>query len=637
MTEPERWFVELWMEGGSHQGRIHRGSSDRGFSFEAPALGPDATIPGWPETLGTLLERLLKLDVSFERIFDERLQVELGKHLWTQTFGRIDNLDFPEEGDVEVQIVTEDEHLARLPWVLLNRRGPFLCACGWSVALTRSAAGQEDYILSPSPKMLIVAPEPVGPGLPPTHAASHVEDLERMLCEADHRLQRGKNLQVVSGWDEVGPALQQLQPHLLYYYGHGRGSAARSRLVFTRSSDPKPLEVPVADFAHELRRFAGPQLLFAYINCCQGDAGGLLGAGWQLGEVVPAVVTNRTLAYVPAARAQGLELWRALLIEGDPPHSAVANLHARLEIPEQSFGNTRWMNPVLHRRYARWISTPPRRRSRLDRDPHWNVKLDRSNQFGRVFNDTDLMLYEKRPRVLAYIWYGEEGQGVDLFHQRFQVELQERLKKALLLEVKPEWPQELRNPYRSFADMIAHACDIQDLSDFTAWVRSEGQIDRRRTPLVHVRHEPLNQGEAVKPSTLKTYLEWWNKQLVPCLEEAKAFGLLGISFLAQKNPARLRDRLNQELGGLDLDDVTFTVLDELEELVLQDLRTFLKGHHVALPPSLRDNVLARILEKTGGRYEMTLEELKRVVDKAWDDEDQAEEPVAQPGDNEDDW
>lgn len=633
MTEPERWFVEVSPAGNVHAGRIYRGSADRGFPFEAPALGRDATIPGWPGTLGTLLEGLVKLDESFERAFDERLQTELGKHLWGQTFGRIDHLDLPDEGDVEVQIATEDEHLARLPWVLLNRRGPFLCACGWSVALTRWAAQQEDCLLSPSPRMLIVAPEPVG--WEPTHAAIHLEELERMLCEADHHFRRGEHLRIVSAWDEVGPALEQLRPHLLYYYGHGEGDLATSRLVFSEGPKREPRMVPVIDFAHKLRLFAGPQLLFAYVNCCQGDAGGLLGAGWQLGEVVPAVVTNRTLARASTARAQALELWRALLLQGDPPHRAVANLHARLEIPQQSFGNTRWMNPVLHRRYAGWTSSPPRPRSRLDRDPHWSVKLDRSNQFSRVHSETSRMVYEKTPRARAYIWYGEEGQGVDLFHQRLQVELQELLKEALLLEVRPDWPEELVNPYRSFEDMILAACEIQDLSAFTAWVRAQGQLDRRRTPLVHVRHEPLQPGQAVKPSTVRTYLEWWDEQLVPRLEDAGAFGLLGVSFLAQRNPAKLRDRLTQALGELDLDDLVFDVLDELEEVVLEDLKKFLRTYHVALPRPLRNRVLVRVLDKTGGRYEMTLEELKKVVNQAWDDEDEGEEPAEQAADE--DW
>jgi len=636
MTSPLRYFVELSPAGAAYEGRIHRGQADRSHPFTAPALGRDAKIPGWPGDLGTLLEGLAAPDEEFVHAFDARLQIELGKHLWTQTFGQIENLGFEDEADVEVQIVTEDEHVARLPWALLNRRGLFLCALGWSVSLTRPAVEQMDYLLPPSPKLLVVAPEPAG--WPATRAASHLEELERMLGEADHRFRFGNKLLRVDDWDDIGPALEGFQPDLLYYYGHGKGDLDSSCLVFIRGTDHEPREVPVADFAQKLHRAAGPQLLFAYVNCCQGDAGGLLGAGWQLGELVPAVVTNRTVTYVTTAQAQALELWRDLLLRGEPPHRTVSMLHARIETPGQSFNNTRWMNPVLHRRYASWTANPPQPRSLVDRDPHWNVKLDRSNQFARVYTETSLMLHEKRPRALAYFWYGEEGQGVALFHQRLQVELQELMKGALLLEVKPRWPDELRNSYRSFADMLVEACEIQDLSVFSAWVRAQSQFDRRRSPLIHVRHDPLRYGDVVKPSDLKTYLELWNERLAPALAEANAFGLVGVSFLAQKNPAQLRDLLREALAELDLDDVLYQVLDELEDLVLDDLVKFLRTHNVPMPRGARrDKLLIHILEKTGGQYEMTLEELKRVVDLGLDDEAEAAAEPAPKSKKEPEW
>ncbi len=630
----ERVFIEIQSRGNTYLGRIHRGDASRDFDLDDMDLGPSsAPFPGRPHTLGALVERLARLDEAFARELDERFQMEIGKHLYAQTLGRVDALELPEEGDVDVQIVTEDEHIARLPWVLLNRRGPFLCACGWSVALTRSAADQEDCELHPSPRMLIVAPEP--PGWQPTQAAAHLEELEGMLCEADPRLKRDRNLKVIRGWHEVGPALEELQPHLLYYYGHGKGGPATSRLLFTSPSG-QDLEVPIADLTQTLRRSAR-QLLFAYVNCCQGDAGGLLGAGRQLLEVAPAVVTNRTVAYISTARAQALELWRAILLRGEAPHQALATLHARIETAGHSFANTRWMNPVLHRRYARWASSPPRPRSRMKHDPHWHVKLDRSRQFGQVFTDTEQMLREKKPRVLAYIWYGEEGQGVDLFHQRLQVELQQRLERARILEIKPRWPEELQNPYRSFEDMITEACDLRDISELTAWIRADSQRDRRATPLLHVRHEPLRSGEPVKPSDLSTYLEWWNDHLVPILVDAGAFGLLGISFLAQKNPTKLEERLREAFKELDLDDVVFDVLDELEEIDLDDLKRFLRSHRVSLPRSMKERMLVRILEKTGGRYEMTLEELRKLVDQAWNNDEGEAEGAARPADKEDDW
>ncbi len=630
----ERYFLEIWPQDGRYEGSLHRGDAGRGRLLPSLALGAgEAPFPGRKHTLGSLVERLVKLDEEFAGEFDERFQTDLGRYLYAQTFGQIDAWDPPDEGDVEVQIVTEDEHIARLPWVLLNRRGPFLCASGWSVSLTRSAAGQEDCELPPSPRLLVVAPEPSA--WTPTHAAAHLEELEETLSAADSHFRRGRHLRVVSSWEELAPALDELQPHLLYYYGHGQGTLNSSRLVFARGAERSPREVPVADFAQLLRRHAGPQLLFAYVNCCQGDAGGILGAGWQLGEIVPAVVTNRTQAYISTARSQALELWRAVLLRGEAPHRAVSTLHARIEDPGLSFRNSRWMNPAVHRRYGHWTANPPRPRLRSEHDPHWGMKLDRVKQFGQVFMEADQMLRERRPRTLAYFWYGEEGQGVELFHQRLQVELRERLDESRMIELRPRWPDELHNPYHSFEEMIAEACEIQDLTDLAAWVRGEAQLDRRRIPLVHIRHEPLRQGEVVKPSTMKTYLEWWDDHLAPSLANAGAFGLLGVSFLAQKNPARLQNLLNETLEDFFPQNLVFHVLDEMEEVVKKDLLDFLQTHNVSLPKPLRDRVLVDILAKTGGRYEMTLEALKALVDQAWDEG--GEERAERPASGEDEW
>lgn len=44
------------------------------------------------------------------------------------------------------------------------------------------------------------------------------------------------------------------------------------------------------------------------------------------------------------------------------------------------------------------------------------VKVTVNTAFAPVYYQTETMLREKRPRSLAYAWYGQEGQGVKLFH-----------------------------------------------------------------------------------------------------------------------------------------------------------------------------------------------------------------------------
>ncbi|MDH3349836.1 MAG: hypothetical protein OEM02_17245, partial [Desulfobulbaceae bacterium] len=44
----------------------------------------------------------------------------------------------------------------------------------------------------------------------------------------------------------------------------------------------------------------------------------------QLLPHIPAVVTNRTTAFIDAARPQALAFWEALLLKGETPHAALS-------------------------------------------------------------------------------------------------------------------------------------------------------------------------------------------------------------------------------------------------------------------------------------------------------------------------
>ena len=56
----------------------------------------------------------------------------------------------------------------------------------------------------------------------------------------------------------------------------------------------------------------------------------------------------------------------------------------------------------------------------------------------------------------------------------------------------------------------------------------------------------------------------------------------------------------------------------------KDLLLFLRTHNIDLPPDRKDVVLQRILKKTGGRYEQTIDELKKLLKEAWRVDDDGE-------------
>jgi hypothetical protein len=616
-------------QGDRYEGTFSRGIQNH--SLDLPGLGPGARpFEKRDDTLESVLSRLLTLDGIFIEEFNERFQLEFGRYLYGETFERAGWSDLPREGDVEVQVLTDDEHVARLPWVLLARDGYFLSTAGWSVSLGRPGVAEEEAILPPSPNLLIVAPEPKD--LSPTKAAQHIDELEKRLSAADRYFKRGEHLRIVKTWEELLLILPEFELDLLYFYGHGRGTFDSSRLLFP-DPDGRAREVPVANLAQALRVAGHSRLALAYVNCCKGDTGGLLGAGRQMGEVAAAVVTNRAVATVEAAQAQALELWDSLLIRGEAPHKAVTQMYSRVANLGLTFRDVRWMTPVLHRRYRAWRSTPPRLRNRTERDPNWRVTLDRLKQAGQVFLETNRMLRQRRPRALAYFWYGEEGQGIELFHERLNVELLQMPAEISFHKVNPDWPDESLERRRSFEDMMAEAFEVQTLEDVPGRIRGWTRSDPRRPALVYICHQPLRRGGRVHPAEMGDYLEWWDRAFAARLEEAGAFGLLGVSFITSK-PAGAKKILSESLEGLHLSRMAFHVLDEMEQVALSDLVHFLNIHGVSLPRGRSDSILQEIWDQTGGRYEMTLEALKDLLDRPWDAGDRVQRPE-KPVD--DDW
>ncbi|MFO1429397.1 MAG: hypothetical protein U1F76_04540 [Candidatus Competibacteraceae bacterium] len=618
------YFLEIYNNSDHYKGCIHQDDVSSAYPLPQIELGPGAqiTIKGKSYILNELIQAIITFKYTdLETVFDERGQLELGQYLYKQTLGRRwqNASDLPRESDIQLHILSENEHILRLPWVLLACGGNFLSVSGWSVILGNSHP-TTDCELPPSPHLLVVMPQPAN--IRDTEARIHLEELEEMLSQADHHFYQGKHLHVVRTWEEFQAQVVKQHFDLLYYYGHGIGDKDRSRLVFAADKTQVRKDVPIVDLATCLRQAPGGPPLLAYINCCRGDAGGLLGAGRQLLNLIPVVLTNRTVATIDAARRQAMDFWKAILLEGIPPHAAVAGMYSRLGNMGLSLKDVRWMTPVLHSRYRNWKANPPRPRNRLDQSPHWRLKLNRVRQFSQVAYQTGQMLRERKPRSLVYVWYGQKGQGMDLFHQRLAVELWDVLHGVYLYEIRPRWPDDLHNPHRSFEDMLLEAFDVDLLDHIPGRIRTQTQGESGRRILVYIRHQPLLPDEPIKPPVLRKYLEWWDYNGIPLLhQEIDAFGLLGISFEV-RNPPKFLEVLEKNMDGLELRHTVLHVLDEMEQLAKKDLREFLDTHRIELPRSRRERILDEILKETGGHYEMTLEALKSLVERAWDLEDE---------------
>lgn len=624
-----RYIIQITTDDNQHyQGCIHQGNPHLATPITAPLkIGPGDTVAigGQSVRLSDVVSAFVERRTAAMPILtDERALLQLGQYLYQQLFGTHPPSSYtsPRDSVVDLRIIPgdNDEHSACLPWVLLAHNGIFLSAAGWSVSLCRDTPHTE-VTLPPSPRMLVAMPEPRGPSAwEETYAQSHLEELQTRLAAYGHsHLSLGDALCCVSTWDEFTQQLRTFKPHIVYYYGHGSGNRDTARLIFADSTQ-QANEVPIADVAQCLRSLPEAERPhIVYLNCCSGDAGGVLGAGWQL-AFVPAVVTNRTLAHIDAARAQGVAFWQGVLLEALPPHIVMANLYSRLVDLGLSFRDARWMTPVIHSHYDAWQATPPQRLDPLEHDPHWHLKLDRVSQFATVAFQTRQMVREQRPRVLAYTWYGQKGQGIETFHRRLRVELEHDLgSNTFMKEVSPEWPMEYANPERSFADMLCEAFDVQSLRQIPAALRGVTRGATGRQVLVYVRHAPVRSKAVMNPALLKRYLTWWDTELAPLLERHTHI-LLTVSFEVENAPKFRRVMMeNEDMYGLHLTHITYRLLDEMERVGLKDLYEFLQTHNIRLPQSRREQMLQRILEETGGHYDLTVAALRALVNRALDE------------------
>ena len=583
-------------------------------------LGPEAMVPigdGDGYRLDALIKALiLRQAKDMALAFDERDQLAIGRWLYDRVLAPALG-DRPPEGEVVLHIHCPDEAIARLPWVLLARGGSFLTAQGWSPVLASGERPARDCQLPAAPRTLLVAPEPVG--VRSTGATAHLEALCERLGRGEPRLARdGERLRVCHTWEALVEQVRTFQPQVLYYYGHGlaQGVDASTRLVFADAAGKRD-DRPVADLAALLRGPPGaghePPLL-AYINCCQGDAGGLLGVGRQLETEAgcPAVITNRTIAEIPAAQAQAMALLDRLLLRGEPPHRAVGALYQGRTDFGFSAADVRWMTPVLHGHYGDWRSSAAA--VAADLDPDWSLKIDRVTQFSLVDSQTRQMLREGRPRGRAFVWYGREGDGVEVFHERLEVELAQSLHDmdTAFLPIAPDWPEELGNSDLSFLDKTLEAFEVARLDEVPYSLRTRSRGHPRA--LVYLRHRPVRSpNRVIDPESLAAYLGWLDRCLLPLLEPRQHL-LVGISFLVLKPGAFQEAIAGQGIGEeAPFTHLVFELLDALDVLARGDLRKFLDTHRVDLRRTLTgpvlNAVLDEILERTGGRYELTVAEL----------------------------
>ena len=582
---------------------------------ETVRLGESERLPlgdGSQVTLGQLAHAIGDGRWQPASWFDESAQLAIGRKLFDETIGRIDAVARREA--VDLRIATEDEHLRRLPWPLLNRRGIFLVHEAWTTSLTLISRAMRAATLPSHPDILMIAPDPYPDR--PTEAAAHASDLRTLLRDADYALGAPDKFVEVRTWDELQRATSSRSFDVVYFYGHAIDQSGVPRLVFA-STDGGSAELrPVVEFAQLLRRM-NPRPALVCVNSLLHDSGHLLGVGNQLGSFLPCVITNRVDTRPAVARKQACALFRQVLLDAMPPEQAVLGLQNDLSREETEGMDPAWYTPVLYANYSRWSHVSPRDHRRPRIQAGWQSLLNRSDQWGKITWRLREMLRnrnERNKRALAIIAYGTPTNGLTHFRERIRCFVHDELEVGGQM-YQPAWP-----PYqprsdaerRRWFDHLIESCGRPTLRQLAREFRT-GVLGSKTLTVFN--HAIVSSSAVLHPKGLLEYLQLWNTQLDTEVSDRDLYFLMAFYFLVPgggKKQQAFQEKIRAELRPVDLREieVLFLPLNEVKE---DDLDDFIGRYQLAIPAIEQHDIARQIVRKTGGEYEPSIDLLELVV------------------------
>ena len=338
----------------------------------------------------------------------------------------------------EVWIRTDDPFIASLPWAMAGSPagGGVLAAQSIPVSVQIGDPVPEAGF-GPMPRILVCAPRPGTWG--DTQAEDHLAELRTALpgCVL---------AEVPTTAEQLLTELDRHKPDIFYYYGHADLVGEETfEFVLQVSDDPGAGEdcLPVERFVDLLHEQVRAKLALVYLNCCFGGTAAPGGAPIHLGPLVPALISNRTSALIPAARRQAIEILKRIVQDGFAPHVAVAfEAKDSRSIPElaavgvASRDEPWWMTPVAYARYRAWQESMQLGPGRFRITERHTLKLARANHV------TALALHlgrQRLPPVSLLLWHAASEDGLEPLAERLRSELGMSPK---LLPNPVTWPDE---------------------------------------------------------------------------------------------------------------------------------------------------------------------------------------------------
>lgn len=568
-------------------------------------------LKGKPVELARLDDAFTHFNKSVLGDFDEAAQLQLGQYLYHLLFATAAADLFPPDQEILLRVVSDDAFIQRVPWNLLTRDKTFLVMENWHITVApRSRDESRSVCFADAPKVLLVCQEPRDQTA--TGAKEHADYLSQFLRGRYGYFLNPQALTVVSDWDGFVRKLAEQPWDVIYYYGHGKGDGYGASLLFADGAG-NTMEVSMGKLAALLRQ-TPPSLL--YLNACRSGSNGIAGSVTQLGEMLPALLVNRTDAFTDAAREQARIFLERLLLDHYPPHQAITHAYSS---KGHALASVRWMTPILYQHYTQWEFPGSNVQRFVGKDMHWYLKLDRTAQFSRVFYHTSDMLVSDSPTTLACFWYGTHDQGVERFHERLPIELRKRSHDMDMVTFPFRWPPHFHDPHKAFETMACEGFGVRFLDYLPGTLQSLATGGASHPLVIHCRFETLRRGMPVRLGHVAYLLQWWGTEVHSRLRDYGIRALLAFAYELEQPDPQFGAICRAELAKTDLKaGMKLEVLDELKTVNSEDILEFLDKFEVELPVTGDDRtqLIQDIVQRSNGNYEHILNELQTIVSQA---------------------
>lgn len=248
----------------------------------------------------------------------------------------------PTQEWLRLRICTAVPRLLSLPWRLLSWEGYFLADHNWTMELVPAVQVQTRVKLTVPCKLLIVAPQYAG--MANIGTARHLASLKTSLCERLPGWDNERLWREVQSRKQLVNALSGMQPDIVYYFGHGSLTAGGLPSLELGAARDKADHLLLSDLLRMLQDNP-PQVV--WLNGCMTGAEGFHGAGHQLGQTVPIVISQRTTAFSGHAAQLAQSFFQRFLLDGQEPALALHHL-------DDLYSRTdfQWSTTMFHTSYA---------------------------------------------------------------------------------------------------------------------------------------------------------------------------------------------------------------------------------------------------------------------------------------------